>query len=69
MATLCGIEDSVMPLVGRQRLQAAQDRCATPPDGDEPDAALVQFRRMKIEREALGLGEQQGSQSADPSRE
>ena len=44
MATRCGIEDSVMPLVGRQRLQAAQDRRATPPDGDEPEAALVQFR-------------------------
>jgi hypothetical protein len=25
--------------------------------------------RMRIEREALGLGEQQGGQSADPSRE
>src|SRR5215510_5674804 len=29
------------PLTGRERTAAAQDGCTTPPDRDEPDAALA----------------------------
>src|SRR4030095_5365495 len=36
------------PLAGRECTQAAQDGGATPPDGDKPDAALVQLRQLRI---------------------
>jgi hypothetical protein len=48
MATMCGVEHGVLPWVRGQRLQTAQDRRATPPEGDEPEAALVQLRQFPI---------------------
>src|ERR671915_2162720 len=54
MATMCGVEYGVLPFVGGQRLQTAQDRRAAPPDGDEPDAALIQFREFRVGRN-LGI--------------
>src|ERR1044072_797981 len=36
------------PVAGRECAPAAQDGGATPPDGDKPDAALVQLRQLRI---------------------
>lgn len=47
------VDHRLAPLAGRERAQAAQDGGATPPDGDKPDAALVQLRQ-------LGLGHDRG---------
>jgi hypothetical protein len=48
MAMLCGVDHGMLPCVGGQRVQVAQDCCPPLPDGDEPDAALIQCREFRI---------------------
>src|SRR5215813_1168263 len=47
------VDHRLAPLARREGAQAAQDGGATPPDGDKPDAALVQLRQR---RRGHGLG-------------
>src|SRR4029453_19454563 len=47
------VDPRLAPLARRERAQATQDGGATPPDGDKPDAALVQLRQLRI---GHGLG-------------
>src|SRR3989449_4911732 len=48
MTAVRRVDHRLAPLAGRERAQAAQDGGATPPDGDKPDAALVQLRQLGI---------------------
>ena len=47
MTAVRRVDHRLAPLAGRECTQAAQDG-ATPPDGDKPDAALVQLRQLRI---------------------
>src|SRR5215472_3118243 len=53
MTAVRRVDHRLAPLAGREGAQAAQDGGATPPDGDKPDAALVQLRQRRI---GYGLG-------------
>src|SRR6266849_4436124 len=48
MTAVRRVDHRLAPLAGRERAQAAQDGGATPPNGDKPDAALVQLRQLGI---------------------
>src|SRR5712692_4102247 len=48
MTAVRGVDHRLAPLAGRERAQAAQDGGATPPNGDKPDAAVVQLRQLGI---------------------
>src|SRR6476619_7540327 len=48
MTAVRRVDHRLAPLAGRESAQAAQDGGATPPDGDKPDAALVQLRQLGI---------------------
>ena len=48
MTAVRRVDHRLAPLAGRECAQAAQDGGATPPDGDKPDAALVQLRQLRI---------------------
>jgi len=48
MTAVRRVDHRLAPLAGRELAQAAQDSGATPPNGDKPDAALVQLRQLGI---------------------
>src|SRR5215813_4134210 len=48
MTAVRRVDHRLAPLAGRECAQAAQDGGTTPPDGDKPDAALVQLRQLGI---------------------
>src|SRR5215510_15474601 len=48
MTAVRRVDHRLTPLAGRECAQAAQDGGTTPPDGDEPDAALAQLRQLWI---------------------
>src|SRR5713101_1975087 len=57
MTAVRGVDHRLAPLAGRERAQAAQDGGATPPNGDKPDAAVVQLRQLGIGHD-LGINVQ-----------
>src|SRR5215831_14834948 len=53
MTAVRRVDHRLAPLARWEGAQAAQDGGTTPPDGDKPDAALVQLRQLRI---GHGLG-------------